>query len=154
MSNAIQWGLPPEFVPVRYAIPDEAKHLVRDLLQPNEPVIISIGNEGDTVSLVATPYRVMVVKTASLGAGASGGSVREFPYEGIERIVMRPQSINLTLALHYRTSNGRTVEVGRRARLAKPAVDNLMAFELVAGQEVYEALLSIWEFKREQQASE
>jgi len=154
MSNAAQWGLPPDFAPARYAIPDEAKNVVRGLLQPNEPVIISIGNEGDTIALVATPYRVLVIKTSALGAGAAGANVREFPYEGIERIVMRPQTINLTLALHYRTSNGRTVEVGRRARMAKPAVDNLMAFELAAGEEVYAALQKVWEFKREQAVSE
>lgn len=154
MNAAAQWGLPPEFAPVRYAISDDAKNVVRGLLQPNEPVIVSISNEGDAVTIVATPYRVFVIKTNSYGAGASGAAVREFPYEGIERIVMRPQVLNLTLALHYRTSDGKKVEVGRRAKLAKPAVDNLMAFEIAAGEEVYDALFKIWEFKQNNAVSE
>lgn len=148
MDQAAQWGLPPGFTPVRYVISDDAKVVVRDLLKPNEPVIVSISNEGDTIAIVATPFRVLVVKTAGLGAGRSGASVKEYPWEGIFDIVLSPLALNVKFAIHYRSVDGRTVEVGRRAMIAKPHVDNLMAYEKAGGQEVFKALLKIWNYKK------
>ncbi|MBW3635220.1 MAG: hypothetical protein KY445_01985 [Armatimonadetes bacterium] len=148
MDIAQQWGLPPEFVPVRYAISDDAKNALRGVLQAGEPVIVSIANEGDTVSIVATPQRLFTVKTAQYGAGAAGASVKEFPWAGIFDIVMTPMTLNLKIAVHYRSNDGRKAEVGRRAMLAKPAVENLMPFELVGGEEVFRALLQIWNSRR------
>lgn len=150
MDSAQQWGLPPNFTPVRYAISDAAKAAVRPFLQANEPVVVSLGNEGDTIAIVGTPQRLLVIKTSTLGGGAAGAAVKEFPWEGLRDIVSRPQTLNLTLALHYNSNDGRRVEVGKRARLAKDAVDNLMAFELVAGQEVFVALLQISNWKKAQ----
>ena len=148
--NPADWGLPPDFSPVRYALSDEAKNAIRPLLNPNEPVVVSLANEGDTVTIVATPQRVFVVKTGALGAGASGTNVREFPFEGIFDIVKRPQTHNLTLAIHYRSNDGKRVEVGRRALLARERVENLMPFEIAAGEDVFRALLQIWNWKRAQ----
>jgi hypothetical protein len=148
MNNTQSWGLPPEFVPVRYALSDATKNALRGLMQPNEPVVVSIANEGDTVSLVATPERLFAVKTAQMGAGASGVSVKEFPWEGVFNLVMTPMSFNLKIAVHFRSNDGRKVEVGRRALLAKPAVENLMPFELAAGEEAFNALMQLWNNKR------
>lgn len=153
MSNATQWGLPPEFSPVRFPIPDEAKAVVRPLLGSAEPVIISLANDEDALILVGTPQRLLVVKLNALGAGAAGVKVREFPWQGIARIVATPLSFQLKIALHYRTSNnGRTVEVGRRAKLGDAAVENLAGFDLESGNAALAAMLQIWESKRETDA--
>ncbi len=141
-------GLAPNFVPVRYTISDDAKNALRSVLQASESVIVSIANEDDTVSIVATPQRLFAVKTAQYGVGAAGVSVKEFPWAGVFDIVMAPMTLNLEIAVHYRSNDGRKAEVGRRAMLAKPAVENLMPFELVAGEEVFRALLQIWNSSR------
>lgn len=146
-SASQQWGLPPDFSPVRYAISDAAKNALRPLLN-GEPVVISLANESDTVAMVATPERLFAVKTGELGSGAGGVALREFPWEGVENLVMTPVTHNLRIAVHYRTSNGKTVEVGRRARLAKAAVEYLMPFEKAAGEAVFEALRALWEWKK------
>ena len=150
MSNAIQWGLPPEFAPARFPIPDDAKAAVRPLLKAGDPVVISLANDEDAVILIGTPQQLLVVKISELGAGAAGVKVREFPWQGIARIVATPLSFQLKIALHYRLSNnGRTVEVGRRARLADAAVENLAGFDLEQGNVVLVAMMQIWESKRE-----
>ncbi|RYG75422.1 hypothetical protein EON80_00740 [bacterium] len=148
MDMAEQWGLPPGFAPVRYSISDDAKNALRGQLPAGEPVVISISNEGDTVAIVATPSRLFSVKTGSLGAGAGGASVREYPWEGVFDFVMTPMTHNLKIAIHFRSSDGRKVEVGRRAMMGKPVVDNLMPFEIEGGQQVYRALLQVWNYKR------
>jgi hypothetical protein len=148
MDMAQEWGLPPGFAPVRYIISDDAKNALRGQLPVGEPVIVSISNEGDTITIVATPSRLFTVKTGSLGAGALGASVREYPWEGVFNFVMTPMTHNLKIAVHYRSSDGRKIEVGRRAMMAKPAVENLMPFEIEAGTQVFRALLQVWNFKK------
>lgn len=148
MDVAEQWGLPPGFAPVRYSISDDAKNALRGRLPAGEPVIISISNEGDTVAIVATPSRLFSVKTGALGAGAAGVNVREFPWEGVFNFVAMPMTHNLKIAVHFRSSDGKKVEVGRRAMLAKPAIENLMPFEIEAGQQVFQALLQIWNYRK------
>ena len=152
MSNATRWGLPPEFTPLRFPISDEAKAAVRPLLTAGDPVVISLANDEDAIALIGTPQRLLVVKLSALGAGAAGVKVREFPWEGIERIVATPLSFQLKIALHYRSSNGRTVEVGRRAKLADAAVENLAGFDLDNGNAAVAAMLQIWESRREPNA--
>lgn len=148
MDVAEQWGLPPGFAPVRYSISDDAKNALRGRLPAGEPVIISISNEGDTIAIVATPSRLFSVKTNSLGAGAAGANIREYPWEGVFDIVSTPMTHNLKIAVHFRSSDGKKVEVGRRAMLAKPHVDNLMPFEIEGGQQVFRSLLQVWNYKR------
>lgn len=150
MDVSAQWGLPPGFQPVRYIISEEAKDAVRGVLKPQEPVIISIGNEADTIAIVATPHRVLSVKTSGLGAGVKGAMIREYPWDGIFDIVITPMTHNVKLAFHFRSSDGRTVETGRRASMAKEQVENLMAFEKVGGQDVFRALLQVWNYKKTQ----
>ena len=145
---AIRWGLPEDFAPVRFAIPDAAKEAVRPLLGSNEPVLVMLSNEGNSVSLIATPLRVLAVKTGDVQAGATGSSVKEYPYEGITDMKIQSAAINVKIALHFKsTNNGRTVEVGQRARLAKDHVDNLMPFESTAGAQAFKAIYDIWVHK-------
>ena len=148
MDAAQRWGLPPDFQPARYPVPDEVKEVVRGVLHANEPVIISITNEGDNISVIATPERLLAVRAGGAGAGVTGFSVKEYPWAGITNLVLQQMALNAKFAIHYRTSDGRTVEVGRRAAMGKAAVDNLMPFELNAGGQAFEALHSIWQHKR------
>ena len=149
MDVAEQWGLPPGFRPVRYVISDAAKAALRGVLGPNEPVIISISNEGDSVAIVGTPFRVFTVKTSELGgSGVSGANVKEFPWEGIQDIVLGPLSLNVKISLVYRSSDGRIVATGRKAALAKEHTDHLMAFEKVGGTEIFRALLQVKNYKK------
>ena len=140
---AVRWGLPPGFAPLRFAVPDEVKSAVRDFLQGNEPVILAIANEGQTVSVVCTPQRLLTIKTGQ-GSGVTGCTIKEFPWEGITNLVMQHAGVNLKYAIHYRSKDGRTVETGMRAKLAQAAVDNVMAFENEAGTQVFEAINTIW----------
>jgi hypothetical protein len=145
---ATQWGLPPGFQPVRYPVSDDVKSLIRDLLNTNEPVIVSIANEDGTISLIGTPQRLFSVRTGAT-AGVTGFNVREFPWEGITSLVRQSGSLNVKIVVSYRTTgDGRTVEVGRRAAMGRPAVDNLMPFETATGTAVFEAIHSIWQHKR------
>ena len=149
MNNATQWALPADFAPVRYEVSDDTKAAVRPLLTAGDPVVLSLTNDEGGIALVGTPQKLLVVKLSELGAGAAGVKVTEFPWEGIERIVATPLSFQLKIALHYRTSNGRTVEVGRRAKLGKAAVENLAGFDLDKGNEIVAAMSQIWESRRE-----
>ena len=149
MSNASSWGLPADFTPVRFPIPDAAKAAVRPLLDEAEPVVISLANDEDALVLVGTPQRLWVVKLSGLAAGVAGVAAREFPWEGISRIVATPLSFQLKIALHFRSSNGRTIEVGRRAQLGRAGVENLAGFDLDNGQAALSAMMKIWESKRD-----
>lgn len=148
MDSAQRWGLPPGFTPARYTISDEVKMALRERLTPGDPVVVSIANESDTVSIIATPTRLFTIKTGALGAGAAGIAVREYPWEGVFNLVQTPMTHNMKIAVHFRSNDGRTVETGRRAMLAKPAVENLMPFESEGGAEVFGALLQIWNTRR------
>lgn len=144
MNNAQSFGLPPDFAPARFAVSDEVKNAVRPLLSAGEPVLVSIANESDSVSIVATPRRLFTVKIGALGAGAAGIAIREYLWPAVFDIVQTPMTHNLKIAVHFRSNNGKTIEIGRRAMLAKPAVENLMPFENQSGSEVFQALLQLW----------
>lgn len=144
---AARWGLPPGFGPVRYPIADDVKEVVRDLLGPDEPVVVSIANEGDSIAIIATPRRLFSVRTGAM-AGVTGFNVREFPWDGITNMVLQQAALNVKIVISFRTSDGRTVEVGRRAALGKPAADNLMPFESAAGTQAFEAIRAIWHHMR------
>ena len=149
MSEAAAlWGLPEDFEPVRFPIPDAAKQAVRPLLGANEPVLVTLSNEGDSISLIATPLRVLSVKTGEQQAGAAGVTIKEYPYEGIADMKISSAAINVKITLHFKSSNnGRTVETGLRARLAKDHTDNLMPFESTAGAQAFKAIYDVWVHK-------
>jgi hypothetical protein len=144
---ATRWGLPPGFRPVCFPISDEVKDLIRDMLGPGEPVILTVSNEGDSISIVATPQRLFTIRTG-LTAGITGFTVREFPWEGITDVRLQAAALNVKIALYFKTKDGRTVEVGRRAILGKSAIDNLTPFETNAGTHVFDAIHSIWHHKK------
>jgi len=148
MSIAEQWGLPADFQPVRFDIMDDVKSVMRDVLNTNEPVIVSLTNRSGTITLLATPQRFFSVKTGELsGAGVTGCLVKEYPWAGINRLVGQQAATNLRIAIHYRTSNGTDVEVGRRAAMGKPAVDTLTPFDLEKGRQALDAIIVIWQSK-------
>jgi hypothetical protein len=154
MNNPTQWGLPADFVPVRYDIPDEAKNALRGLLSAEEPVVITLANEEQTATLVGTTKRLFVAKTGQMGTSAMGvnvaatANIREFPWEGIANLTLTPMTSIAKFTIGYRTSNGKTVEVGVRARMGKPAVEHIAGFESAAAQQAYRAMLQIWHSKR------
>lgn len=145
---AVAFGLPAGFAPVRLPISDAAKDVLRSLLAPGEPVIITLSNESDTLAIVATPQRVFVVKSGATIAGVTGANVKEFPWEGLTNLKLQPASLNAKIALAFKSNdNGRTCEVGQRARLAKDVVENLMPFESNAASQVFSAMWQIWTHK-------
>jgi len=149
MNIAEQWGLPPEFQPVRFPVSDDVREILRGALQSGEPVIISITNRPGAIALLATPSRIFYLKMGGLsGVGVTGCKMKEFPWEGITNLIAQQGADNLKIAVHYRTSNGSNVEVGQRAALAKPAVDHLAAFDLEKGMQAFNALHSVWQHKR------
>lgn len=149
MDTATQWGLPEHFAPVRYTVSDTVKALLRDILNPNEPVIMTLANEGDTVTLVGTNLRLFAVKTGAMGAGASGASTKEFPWEAIFDLKMTQAGLNIKITVHFRSSdNGKTAATGRKAQLAKAVSENYMPFETAAGQEFFEAMNSVWQHRK------
>lgn len=144
-DHASRWGLPPEFVPVRFPVPDDVKDVMRSVLLPNEPVVVSLSNESNTISVVATPQRLFSIKSGGVVAGVTGAHVKEFPWEGVTNLRLQQVSLNVKFAVHFKSSNGgRTCEVGQRARLAQDATENLMPFETNAGNQVFGALWQIW----------
>ena len=145
---ALRWGLPPGFRPLCFPVATEVKELMRTLLNADEPVIATLANEGDSISVVATPHRVFSIRSG-MTAGVTGFTVREFPWEGISDLRLQSMPMNIKIAIHFKsTDGGRTAEVGRRAVMAKPAVDNLTLFESGAGTQVFEALYGIWQHKK------
>jgi len=146
MNAAERWGLPADFQPVRFDIMDDVKEAMRPLLQANEPVIVSLTNRTGSVTILATPYRLFAIKTGELSSsGVSGCNIKEYPWAGITRLVGQQAADNLRLAIHYQSINGKTVEVGRRAAMGRPAVDNLTPFDRDKGHEALAALNAIWE---------
>ena len=58
--------------------------------------------------------------------------------------------LNVSIALHFQSKdNGRTAEVGQKAKFAKPAVDKLMAFETNAGTMAFEAIHTVWHWRKQ-----
>lgn len=150
MDISEKWGLPPDFAPVRFAIPDDAKNALRAVLGANEPVIVSLTNDEELVSLVATPGRILTLRTQEIGVSAGTSQVKAFPYPGIFNLTLRPQPLIVSLVIEYRTSdNGKTVEIGRRALLAKPKSDTLTGFSKEQGEAAFAALTQLWNWKKE-----
>lgn len=151
MDATEKWGLPPDFAPVRFSIPDDAKIAVRAQLGAEEPVLVSFSNEEELVSIVATPGRILSVRAQELGVGAGTAQVKSFPFPAVFDLTLRPQTSTATLVIEYRTSDGgKTVEIGRRALLAKPKSDTFLGFGKVEGEAAFRALLQLWNWKRAQ----
>lgn len=151
MDASEKWGLPPAFQPVRFAIPDAAKTAVRSVLGANEPVIVSLTNDEELVALVGTPGRIISIRTQEMGVSAGNSQVKSFPWPGIFNLTLRPQPLIVSLVIEYRTSdNGKTVEIGRRAGLAKPKADTFAGFSREQGEAAFDALTLLWRWKIEQ----
>lgn len=151
MDTFEKWGLPSDFAPARFPVSDAAKNAVRPVLGANEPVIVSLQNDDEVVSILATPGRILVVRVQETGIAAGGATVKSFPWPGVFELTMRPQAFNVSLVIEYRTSdNGKTVEIGRRALLGKAKSDILAGFPKEEGEAVFQALLQLWNWKRAQ----
>lgn len=148
MDSVTRWGLPEGFVPVRYVVSDEVKDLVRSELQPDEPVLVSLANEGGNVTLIATPQRLLGIRSGAASAGVTGFSLKEFPWPGITKIVLQQATATVKFVVHFRSTDGRTVALGRRAALGKDASENYMPFDPTAGHEAFAAIHQLWEHKR------
>ncbi|HEX8834409.1 MAG TPA: hypothetical protein VF719_09425, partial [Abditibacteriaceae bacterium] len=136
------------FTPVRYPINDEVKELVRTLLGPDEPVIVTVANESDSITLLATTQRVFSIRTGAT-AGVTGFTVRDFTWDALTDMRLQQAALNVVIALHFQSKDGgRTAETGIKAKFAKPAVDKLMPFETNAGTAAFEAIHAVWHHKR------
>ena len=145
MDNAARWGLPEGFVPVRSAIPDDVKELLRPMLSPGELAVVALANAEDTVTLIGTQYRLFVGRSGATSAGVTGYTARELPWAGVTKITLSHAGTNVKLSFGFRTSNGRDVEVGRRAAMGRDAVEHAMPFESSQGQAAYAALYQLWQ---------
>ena len=144
---AAQWGLPEGFGPVRFSVDDSIKDLVREIIAPGEAVIASVANEGDTISIIATTQRIFSIRSGA-NAGVTGFTTREFTWDAITDMRLQQNPTNVTISLHFQSKdNGRTAEVGQKAKFAKPTVDKLMPFETNAGTAVFEAIHAVWHHK-------
>ncbi len=152
-DEASRWGLPEGFAPVRFAIADEIKVLLRPLLNPGEPAVVTLSNVEGAVTLVGTPRRLFVVRSGGVAAGASGVSSREFPWQGVTKLTLAQTAQNVKLAIGFRTSNGRTAEVGRRAVMGRDAVENAIGFDAAQGQAAFAALHQIWQHVKASEAN-
>ena len=151
---AARWGLPDDFEPVRFPIDDEIKDVLRPLLEPGEAVIVTATNEGNAITLIATNKRIFTVRSGGANAGVTGFTTREFLYEAITDMRLQSAPLNVSIALHFQSKdNGRTAEIGQKAKFAKPAVDKLMAFESNSGTLAFEAIHTIWHWKRQNEQS-
>ena len=155
MDISEKWGLPPDFQPARFPISDVAKIAVRPVLGAGEPIIVSLQNDEELLSILATPGRILVIRAQEMGIGAGGAVVKSFPWPGVFDLTMRPQAFNVSLVIEYRTSDGgKTVEIGRRAQLAKPKSDIFAGFPKAEGEAVFQALVLLWNWKRAQLQAE
>jgi len=149
MDTSEKWGLPPAFAPLRFEIPDAAKEAARRELHAGEPVIVSIANEDDVITLLATPERLLSIRLQEMGVHAGQPQFKTFPWDGIFDITLRPQSERVSLVIAYRSSdNGKTVEVGKRAILGKEKQDVFAPFIKEEGEAVFRALLQVWNWKK------
>lgn len=145
IMSAEKWGLPAGFEPVRFEVTDQVKEVMRDILHAGEPVIVSLTNRSASLTALATPQRFFSVKTGDLnGVGVTGCVVKEYPWQGINRLVAQQAADTLRIAVHYRTINGRSVEVGRRAAMGKDAVDHLTPFDWNQGSIAFAAIETVW----------
>jgi hypothetical protein len=148
MDTAQRWGLPPGFAPIRFPIADDVKEVVRRILEPGEAVIATIANESGTISIIATTKSLITVKSGDAGAGVTGFQTKEYLWEAIENLVLQPGSLNIAIQIHYKTSGGGKVEIGRRAKMGRDAVDKVMPFNSENGTAIFEALHAVWNYKR------
>ena len=143
-SNAASWGLPEDFVPARFPIGDEEKELIRGMLGAGEPVLVTLANESNTTTIVATLARLFTIRSGQ-GAGVTGFTVREFPWAAISDMRLQQMGTNIKMAVHFKSrDNGRTAELGAKAGFAKDAVDELKPFESNAGTQCFEAIHTLW----------
>jgi hypothetical protein len=144
MSDAAsRWGLPSGFTPVLMPLPDEVKAALRPLLQPNEPVIISLTNEGNSVHLVATTERLFTVRSG-MTAGTGGMSVREYSWAAIADLKMLQSPLNVKITISFHSRDGKKPESGPRAKQWKLHTDQVMPFETARGAQAFEALQNVW----------
>ncbi len=148
MDAAQRWGLPEGFQPLRFPIIDAVKDIARSVLLPGEAVIVTLANENGNVTVLATNSRLITIKSGESGAGVTGFQTKEYPWEGITKLVLQPASLNVVIQIHYRTSGGGKVEVGRRAKMGKDAADKVMPFDTENGTAAFEALLAVWQYKK------
>jgi len=154
MDSATRWGLPAGFVPLRNAVSDEVKNAVRAALLPSEPVVVTLANEANNVALVATPQRLFAIRSGTASAGATGFSIREYPWHALTRLTMQQASNALKFSIAFKSSDGKTVAIGRRAALAREATDHFMPFEPTTGHAAFAAFYQIWEHQRSLPAPE
>lgn len=152
LPNASRWGLPNEFVPVRFAIADEIKQLLRPMLGAGEPAVVTLANIEGVVTLVGTPQRLFVVRSGEASAGVTGFSSREFPWLSVTKLTLAHGGQSVKLMVGFRTSNGRTAEVGRRAAMGRDAVENALGFDSAQGNAAFGALHQIWQHVRQSAA--
>jgi hypothetical protein len=144
---ALRWGLPAGFRPVLFPISPDVKDLLREMLGASEPAVVTLSNVEGSIFLVATPQRLFTVRSGQ-GAGITGFNVKEFPWEGLTDLRLQSAGVSSKIALHYKSNDGRTVEIGRRAALAKAASDNLTPFDPSQAAPAFEAIQTIWAHKR------
>lgn len=145
VDAAESWGLPEGFVSVRFQIQDEIKSLLRPLLQAGEPVVVTLANIESTITLVGTPQRLFVVRSGTALSGVTGFSAREFPWAGVTRLTLAHAGASVKVSVGFRTSDGRTAEVGRRATMGRDAIEHAMPFDAGQGQAAFGALHEIWQ---------
>jgi len=146
MSNnpAERWGLPADFAPARFPIGDEEKELIREMLGADEPVLVTLVNENNTTTIVATTQRLFTIRSGQ-GAGVTGFTVREFPWSGIHDMRLTQMGTNVKIQVGFKSrDNGRTAEIGPKAAFAKDAIDDLKPFETNAGTQCFEAMHTLW----------
>ena len=143
---AMRWGLPPGFRPVVSPVPDELKEMLREMLRSDEPIIGSLGNEGDTIFIVASTQRLFSARRGAT-AGVTGWTIKEYEWTSIADLKMQTASMNVRIVISFHSRDGRTAENGPRAKQWKIVTDSLAPFETARGSELYQAIQSVWVHK-------
>ena len=124
-------------------VPDELKDMLREMLRPNEPVLAALGNEGDSIFIVASTERFFSARRGAT-AGVTGWTIKEYVWPAIVDMKMQTASTNVRITISFHSRDGRTPESGPRAKQWKIVNDSLAPFETARGSEVYEAVQSVW----------
>lgn len=143
---ALRWGLPAGFRPVVAPLPDDVKELMRGVLRAGEPVVAALGNEGDSIFVIATPQRLFRLKRGA-AAGVTGWNLQDYEWLAITDLRLKTASINVGITVSFHSRDGRTPESGPRARQWKLCTDTLTPFETARGSQLFEAIQSIWVHK-------
>ncbi len=146
VDPAVRWGLPPGFRPVVTPVPDELKELLREMLRANEPIVASIGNEGDSIFLVASTERLFSARRGAT-AGVTGWTIREYEWLAITDLRLQSAPLNVRITVSFHSRDGRKAESGRGAKQWKLHTDALAPFETARGSEVFQAIQSVWVHK-------